>query len=60
MKLVTPVLLERAKFQHRLGLRKDSTSSVATSFTRFAGTISDFKMLGRFWGKRSHLFGADY
>lgn len=54
MKLVTPVLLARAKLQHRLGLRKQPISSVATSFTRFSGLISDFKMLGRFWGKQSN------
>ncbi|KAG8213286.1 hypothetical protein J3R82DRAFT_11761 [Butyriboletus roseoflavus] len=50
MKLITPVLIARAKFQHRVGLRKEPTSSVATSFTSFSGIIGDFKMLGRFWG----------
>lgn len=51
MKLVTPVLLARAKFQFRVGLRKEPTSSVATSFARFSGIIGEFKMLGRFFGK---------
>jgi len=59
MKLVTPVLLARARLQHRVGLRKEPTSSVATSFTNFSGIIGDFKMLGRFWGKWSRLFGDD-
>jgi len=50
MKLIAPVLLARAKLQHRVGLRKEPTSSVAASFANFAGIIGDFKMLGRFWG----------
>ncbi|KIJ66956.1 hypothetical protein HYDPIDRAFT_26371 [Hydnomerulius pinastri MD-312] len=50
LKLVVPVLIARAKLQHRVGIRKDATSSVATSFASFASTIGDFKMLGRFWG----------
>ncbi|KAG9315007.1 hypothetical protein JVU11DRAFT_4118, partial [Chiua virens] len=53
MKFTTPLLLARANLQHRFGLRKQPTSSVATSFTSFSAIISDFKMLGRFWGKRS-------
>ncbi|KAH0833055.1 hypothetical protein J3R83DRAFT_12046 [Lanmaoa asiatica] len=50
MKLITPVLLARARLQHRVGLRKEPTSSVAISFASFSGIIGDFKMLGRFWG----------
>ncbi|KAF9223744.1 hypothetical protein BS17DRAFT_733490 [Gyrodon lividus] len=49
-KLVAPVLVARAKLQHRVGLRKEATSGVATSFTSFANIIGDFKMLGRFLG----------
>jgi len=55
MKLVAPVLLARARLQHRFGLRKEPTSSVATSLTSFAEIIGDFKMLGRFWGSLSIL-----
>ena len=55
MKLITPILLARAKLQHRLGLRKEPISSVAASFTEFSGIIGDFKMLGRFWGKKVHI-----
>ncbi|KAF8554598.1 hypothetical protein OG21DRAFT_1597242 [Imleria badia] len=50
MKLVSPVLLARARLQHRVGLRKEPTSSVGTSLASFSGIIGDFKMLGRFWG----------
>ncbi|KAF8440387.1 hypothetical protein L210DRAFT_3539526 [Boletus edulis BED1] len=50
MKLVAPVLLARARLQHRVGLRKEPTSSVASSFASFSGRIGDFKTLGRFWG----------
>lgn len=50
LKLVAPVLVARAKLQHRVGVRKEATSSVATSLARFASIIGDFKMLGRFLG----------
>ncbi|KAH7884424.1 hypothetical protein F5I97DRAFT_1889451 [Phlebopus sp. FC_14] len=50
LKLLVPVLISRAKLQHRVGLRKEPTSSAATSFASFASVIGDFKMLGRFWG----------
>ncbi|KAF9243424.1 hypothetical protein BU15DRAFT_86395 [Melanogaster broomeanus] len=50
LKLIAPLLVARAKLQHRWGLRKEASSSVATSFTSFASVIGDFKMLGRFWG----------
>ncbi|KIK87699.1 hypothetical protein PAXRUDRAFT_831827 [Paxillus rubicundulus Ve08.2h10] len=50
LKLVAPVLIARAKIQHRVGVRKEVTSSIATSLTSFASLISDFKMLGRFLG----------
>ncbi|KAL4072706.1 hypothetical protein V8B97DRAFT_1870310 [Scleroderma yunnanense] len=50
LKLVAPVLVARARLQHRVGLRKEPTSSAAASASKFADTVSDFRMLGRFCG----------
>ncbi|KAI6168083.1 hypothetical protein EDD17DRAFT_1531792 [Pisolithus thermaeus] len=50
LKLVAPVLIARARLQHRFGLRKEPTRNVSSSFARFADIIGDFRMLGRFCG----------
>ncbi|KAI6108049.1 hypothetical protein F5141DRAFT_1215796 [Pisolithus sp. B1] len=50
LKLVAPVLIARARLQHRFGLRKEPTRNVSSSFAKFADIIGDFRMLGRFCG----------
>lgn len=50
LKLVVPVLIARARLQHRVGLRKEPTSNVAASLSSFADVMGDFRMLGRFCG----------
>ncbi|KAI6042587.1 hypothetical protein EDC04DRAFT_3108713 [Pisolithus marmoratus] len=50
LKLVAPVLIARARLQHRFGLRKEHTRNVSSSFSKFSNIIGDFRMLGRFCG----------
>ncbi|KAH7926099.1 hypothetical protein BV22DRAFT_1104558 [Leucogyrophana mollusca] len=50
LKLIVPFLHMRARLQHRMGLRKDASSTAAVSFSSFASIIGDSKMLGRMWG----------
>ncbi|KAG6332992.1 hypothetical protein ID866_6097 [Astraeus odoratus] len=50
LKLIAPVLIARARLQHRVGLRKDPSSNAAASVTKFADIVGDFRMLGRFCG----------
>lgn len=50
LKLLAPVLIARARLQHRVGLRKEPTRNVSSSFAKFADIIGDFRMLGRFCG----------
>lgn len=50
LKLLAPVLIARARLQHRIGLRKEPTRNVSSSFAKFSDVIGDFRMLGRFCG----------
>jgi hypothetical protein len=50
VELIVPLLNARARIQHRLGLRKDPTSSAAQGWTKFGGIVSDSRMLWRIWG----------
>jgi len=45
-----PLLNARARIQHRIGLRKDPTSSAAQGCTKLGGIVSDSRMLWRIWG----------
>ncbi|KAI0775073.1 hypothetical protein BD413DRAFT_292811 [Trametes elegans] len=50
LKLIVPFLQWRARLQHGAGLRKAPVSPSAGKLAKFAGIISDARMLFRIWG----------
>ncbi|KXN86050.1 hypothetical protein AN958_10526 [Leucoagaricus sp. SymC.cos] len=50
IKLIIPFLRLRARFQHKAGLRPDSTSRLAEGYAKLDSLLGNSRTLWRFWG----------
>jgi hypothetical protein len=49
-KVLVPILQARARLQHRVGLRNEPSSSLASKLAKLASIIGDARTLWGIWG----------